>query len=50
MMPELDGFQVMEQMKTIPETEFIPVILLTAMPADQGDLPDNPQDARSRST
>jgi len=37
MMPELDGFQVMEQMKTIPETESIPVIFLTAMPADQGE-------------
>lgn len=37
MMPELDGFQVMEQMKAIPETESIPVILLTAMPADQGE-------------
>jgi len=37
MMPELDGFQVMEQMKANPETENIPVILLTAMPADQGE-------------
>jgi len=37
MMPELDGFQVMEQMKANPETETIPVILLTAMPADQGE-------------
>ena len=38
MMPELDGFQVMEQMKANPETETIPVILLTAMPADQGEI------------
>ena len=37
MMPELDGFQVMEQMKANLETESIPVILLTAMPADEGE-------------
>ncbi len=34
MMPGLDGFQVMKQMKANPETETIPVILLTAMLAD----------------
>ena len=38
MMPELDGFQVMEQMKVNPDTAAIPVILLTAMPADQGEI------------
>ena len=38
MMPGLDGFQVMEKMKENPETESIPVVLLTAMPADQGEI------------
>ena len=38
MMPGLDGFQVMEHMKKNPETEAIPVVLLTAMPADQGEI------------
>ena len=38
MMPGLDGFQVMQQMKENPETESIPVVLLTALPADQGEI------------
>ena len=38
MMPVLDGFQAMQQMKADPDTEFIPVILLTAMPAAQGEV------------
>ena len=38
MMPGLDGFQVMEQMKANPETEAIPIILLTAMLAVQGEF------------
>ena len=38
MMPGLDGFQVMEKMKENPETQSIPVVLLTAMPADQGEI------------
>lgn len=38
MMPGLDGFQVMEHMKKNPETEAIPVVLLTALPADQGEI------------
>ena len=33
MMTGLDGFQVMEQMKSNPETETTPVFLLTAIPA-----------------
>ncbi|MCH8744043.1 MAG: response regulator, partial [Chloroflexi bacterium] len=38
MMPGLDGFQVMEHMKKNPGTESIPVVLLTALPADQGEI------------
>ncbi len=38
MMPGLDGFQVMEQLKANPETESISVILLTAMPAMEGEF------------
>jgi DNA-binding response OmpR family regulator len=30
MLPELDGFQVCEKLKTQPETRHIPIILLTA--------------------
>ena len=31
MMPKIDGFQVLEQMKSKKETELIPIILLTAL-------------------
>lgn len=36
-MPILDGFGVMEKLREDPDTQSLPVILLTAMPAIQGE-------------
>lgn len=37
MMPKLDGFDVLQELKTNPDTEHIPVIMLTAL-SDDGSL------------
>ncbi len=37
-MPGMDGFGVLEQLKNDPETAAIPVVLLTAMPATEGEM------------
>ena len=37
MMPEMDGYQVLEQLKADPETRDIPVIFLTALSADSDE-------------
>jgi two-component system alkaline phosphatase synthesis response regulator PhoP/two-component system response regulator VicR len=37
MMPKLDGFDVLQELKTNPETEHIPVIMLTAL-SDDGSV------------
>ena len=37
-MPGMDGFGVLEQLKNDPETAAIPVVLLTAMPATEGEI------------
>lgn len=34
MMPEIDGFQVLQSLKSKPETESIPIIMLTAKSQD----------------
>ena len=36
-MPVLDGFQVLGKLREDPATESVPVILLTALPASQGE-------------
>ena len=36
-MPGFDGFQVLEKLRENPSTQHIPVVLLTAMPAFQGE-------------
>ena len=44
MMPEVDGFQVLEQIRAVPHTAAIPVLVLTAMeltPEDRARLVDN---------
>ena len=38
MMPELDGLQVLNVLRSNPETANLPVIFVTATPADQGEL------------
>jgi two-component system alkaline phosphatase synthesis response regulator PhoP len=38
MMPEMTGFEVLDELKKSPETENIPVIMLTARTADQDVL------------
>ena len=38
MMPELDGLQVLNILRSDPETANLPVILVTATPAAQGEL------------
>jgi DNA-binding response OmpR family regulator len=35
MMPEIDGFEVLKVLKDNPETQPIPVIMLTAFPTDE---------------
>lgn len=39
MMPVMDGEAFCRQVKTLPATSHIPVILLTSKPADEGQLP-----------
>ena len=36
-MPGMDGFSVLRNLKQNPETEWIPVVMLTAMPATEGE-------------
>ena len=37
MMPEMNGFEVLQKLRETPGTESIPVIMLTAVPATQGE-------------
>ena len=37
MMPEVDGFAVIKSLKENPETEKIPVVILTGLPAEEGE-------------
>ena len=37
-MPEMDGFEVLDILKTFPNTESIPVVILTALRAVKGEL------------
>ena len=37
MMPVMNGFQVLEELRASPMTESIPVILLTSLPAAEGE-------------
>ena len=37
-MPVMDGFEVLKKLRAHPSTVATPVILLTAMPADQGEI------------
>ncbi|MFQ6026708.1 MAG: response regulator [Dehalococcoidia bacterium] len=36
-MPGMDGFEVLHNLKKDPKTEWIPVVMLTAMPATEGE-------------
>lgn len=38
MMPEMNGFEVLQRLRETPDTEAIPVIMLTAVPAASGEL------------
>lgn len=38
LMPSMDGFQVLEKLKADPETKEIPVIFLTNLSRDEGDI------------
>jgi archaeal flagellar protein FlaH len=35
----MDGFEVLQKLREAPDTEKIPVVLLTAMPASEGEMP-----------
>lgn len=35
MMPEIDGFEVLKMLKDNPDTQHIPVLMLTAFPTDE---------------
>ena len=37
-MPGMDGFEVLRELKKNPQTEWIPVVMLTAMPATDGEF------------
>ena len=37
LMPEVDGFAVIKSLKENPETDKIPVVILTGLPAEQGE-------------
>ena len=41
MMPVMDGFEVLEKLRETPSTEVIPVVMLTAVPAQKGELEAN---------
>ena len=38
LMPGMDGFEVMEKLKSDPETKKIPVVFLTNLSRDEGDI------------
>lgn len=38
LMPGMDGFQVMEELKNDPQTKKIPVVFLTNLSRDEGDI------------
>ena len=38
-MPNMDGFEVLRQLRGSPSTQDLPVVLLTALPPEKGECP-----------